>query len=307
METLKFTGVLAAHAMPFNTDYSIDYQTLSEDVKYLCGSGCIEGVVTNAHAAECDLLTFEERIRVLKTVLSVTKGSFPVIAGVGADSTYEMVKMAQEAEKNGASAVLVFPPNSWIAGKPHKAPFHYYKALSEGINIPIIAYQYPVWRGKACYSPEQLLDIAGIEKVIAIKDAIWDYCIFEEECAFLREKAPHIQILSANDEFLLPSYMVAADATLVSYGALAPYEIYQMLNYAKEEKYRQAKEIYDRMIPFTKSIYSAAARSSMRARSKEALVLMGRFKNSVVRPPLLPLTGEERKEMAAAVKQSGLN
>lgn len=40
----------------------------------------------------------------------------PVVAGVYADNTREAVQLAREAERSGASALLIFAPNPFAGG-----------------------------------------------------------------------------------------------------------------------------------------------------------------------------------------------
>ena len=66
-----------------------------------------------------------------------------------------------------------------------------------------------------------------------------------------------------------------------------------------------ARLVNDRLDPLVRVFY-AAPFVDMHNRMKEALVLLGRLEQAVVRPPLQPISLTERQQIAAALSQSGL-
>jgi len=67
----------------------------------------------------------------------------------------------------------------------------------------------------------------------------------------------------------------------------------------------KAQLCHDRLYPLVETFYRAPW-INLHTRMKEALVMMGVLKTSVVRPPLLPLTNTEKKEIRAALETANL-
>jgi len=67
-----------------------------------------------------------------------------------------------------------------------------------------------------------------------------------------------------------------------------------------------AREIYDGVIQPLVSVVFAPPVRNYRARVKEALAAVGVLEEAHVRPPLLPLSADERRAVHEAVRRAGL-
>lgn len=77
---MKGTGV--ALVTPFNTDYSIDFDALSNIIEH-CISGGLEYLVALGTTGEGPTLNKDEKKQVYTFIAEQTKGRIPVIAGIG--------------------------------------------------------------------------------------------------------------------------------------------------------------------------------------------------------------------------------
>jgi 4-hydroxy-tetrahydrodipicolinate synthase len=66
-----------------------------------------------------------------------------------------------------------------------------------------------------------------------------------------------------------------------------------------------AQAVNDRIYPLAQAFY-APPFLDMHNRMKEALVLLGRVKRAVVRPPLMKLSGDEIARIKAALEAAGV-
>src|SRR5262245_19100227 len=101
-------GVLPVILVPVEEDYSIDFATLKREVDWLFDCS-VDGVVL-AMVSEIFRFTDEERDKLVRAVVSATKGRGPVIASVGAESIPQLLRNAKSAEASGASALMAIPP-----------------------------------------------------------------------------------------------------------------------------------------------------------------------------------------------------
>jgi dihydrodipicolinate synthase/N-acetylneuraminate lyase len=142
----EISGVLPVLAVPFNKDGSLDLDSIPKLVEH-CISNKANGVVIFGLASELYKLNDSERIQILEKVISSVNSRVPVIVGTEHSGTLAAVARSIEAEKLGASALMLYPP-TFI--KPDEANvLSYFKAVGSAVKIPIIIQDAPAWTGVA--------------------------------------------------------------------------------------------------------------------------------------------------------------
>ena len=140
----EISGVLPVLAVPFNRDGSLDLDSIPKLVEH-CISNKANGVVIFGLASELYKLNDSERIQILEKVISSVNSRVPVIVGTEHSGTLAAVARSIEAEKLGASALMLYPP-TFI--KPDEANvLSYFKAVGSAVKIPIIIQYAPAWTG----------------------------------------------------------------------------------------------------------------------------------------------------------------
>ena len=132
-----------------NERFEIDDDSLENYIKWIT-SFRIGGLAVNVDTGEGPHLFPEERVRVLKIVSEVVKGRVPIIAGLPARFTAEAIKLAREAKEAGADALLVFPIPAFIGGDSSEVVYRYHKAIAEGADMPLVAFQLQPALGGIC-------------------------------------------------------------------------------------------------------------------------------------------------------------
>ena len=130
----KISGVLPVLHTPFTESDDIDFDVLAKEVDHVFDAGS-DGVVV-ALASELTRLTTEERLELTRRVPEMVDGRGTVTISVGAETTKEAVFYAEAAEKAGADAVMAIPPV--MTEIPEEKKFDYYRAIHDGIGIPIV-------------------------------------------------------------------------------------------------------------------------------------------------------------------------
>jgi 4-hydroxy-tetrahydrodipicolinate synthase len=137
-------GVLPVLAVPFLRDGSIDLDSIPQLVEY-CITSKADGVVIFGLASELYKLSDSERIAILKKVIVSVNSRVPVIVGTEHSGTQAAVARSVEAEKLGASALMLYPP-TFV--KPDEANvFSYFRAVGSAVSIPVIIQDAPAWTG----------------------------------------------------------------------------------------------------------------------------------------------------------------
>ena len=103
-------------------------------------------------------------------MVRIVAGRVPLVIGVGAAGTKEMVELARHAESVGADAVLVVSPFYWKVGE--EALFRHSATVAESVGIPVVIYNLPTLTG-IDLSPSLVARIADeCPNAVGIKDTV---------------------------------------------------------------------------------------------------------------------------------------
>jgi 4-hydroxy-tetrahydrodipicolinate synthase len=296
-------GVIPATLLILNDDMSIDEK---QTRKHLADCALVDGVsavTVNGHASEVHACDFDEQKRILVTSLEEVGDKVPLINGIYADGSMEAAKLAAMAAKEGASALLVFPPNSMQMGgqlRPEMALEHY-KRIAGATDLPIIAFQYPMAGGLG-YTFETLLKLFdAVPTIKAIKDWSNDAMLHEKHIRTFQALPRPITVLTTHSSWLMASLTMGANGLLSGAGSVIADLQVALFRAVKAGDLTLAQTINDRIYPLAQAFY-APPFLDMHNRMKEALVLLGRVDKAVVRPPLMKISAEERARLQAALK-----
>ncbi len=303
---MRFRGVIPANLLPFKGDLTIDEAAYRKHLSWLANTKGVTGIAVNGHAAEVASLSREERRRALAIALDEVGGKVPLIAGIYADGTQEAVELAQDAKVGGAAGILVFPPTLFMWGaqvKPDMVLRHF-STIADRVDIPIVVFEYPPASGIG-YSHETLGELCKIPSVAAVKDWSNDIVAFELNLRALRQSDRPVAMLSSFTMSLFATFVLGADGCISGMGSVAADLQAELFEAVQQGDLPRARAINDRLDPLVRVFY-APPFVDMHNRMKEALALLGRIPAAHVRPPLTPVSEEERTRIRLALKASGL-
>ena len=110
-------GVVPAVLLPFHEDLSIDEASFRAHLRDVAGVRGLSAITVNAHSTEVASCTSDEQRRVMEIAGEEVGGNLPIIHGVWADGSLEAARIARQAQRGGASALLVFPPAPFTLGQ----------------------------------------------------------------------------------------------------------------------------------------------------------------------------------------------
>lgn len=293
-------GLIPATLTPMDRDFNVDYGQLEDYIKWLLSFG-IGGLAVNVDTGEGPQLFEEEKIEIIKTVSNVVKGKVPIVAGLHARNTMEAAASAKKYKEAGADGLLVFPHPAFIGQPSEDVVYEYHNAISRSADIPLILFNLQPALGGVEYTRSALQKLSEIKNVVALKEASFDARKFVEIARMLRQLPRKITLLTGNDNFIYESLVLGAEGGLLGFGTIAVGEQVEMFDLAGEGRYEEAYEIWDRVLPLEEAIFAPPVRN-YRARLKEALVMMGVLKTSYVRPPLMPISADERERIRSILK-----
>ncbi|MEM3979741.1 MAG: dihydrodipicolinate synthase family protein [Ignisphaera sp.] len=293
--------LIPAILTPMKADYSIDFDQMEKYLKWLL-SFDIGGLAVAVDTGEGPSLYKHEKLELIKFVSQIVKGRVPVVAGLQAINTMDAVETAKQLKEVGADALLVFPHTSFIGYPNEDVVYHYHKALSDNVEIPLIAFNLQPALGGVEYSVKAIEMLSSLKTVVAIKEASFDAKKFIDIVRTINKLKNKIMVLTGNDNFIYESLVLGAEGGLLGFGTIAVKEQVEMFNLVAKKKYPEALEIWELILPLEEVIFAPPVRN-YRVRLKEALTMMGVLETTYARPPLQPISNEEREKIRAVLKQ----
>jgi 4-hydroxy-tetrahydrodipicolinate synthase len=302
-----FRGILPALQLPYRNDLSIDETELRRFARWLSGHQGIGGLVTNGHTGEVFALSAGERAHVTRIVAGEVGTAMPVISGICAEGMAEAVEHALMAREAGATGLLVMPPHYWLRfGMQPKHVIDHFTAIGEAAQINLIVHVYPAWT-KASYSSELLADLVRLPWVSTIKIGTREMSKYGRDIAAIRAANPRCTILTCHDEYLLASMVQGVDGALVGFASFIPEWIVNLYQAVCEGDLKRAMSIQQQIDALKEVVYASGEPSGdAHARMKTAMMLAGRFRSNLTRPPIQAPTGAVLERIREAVDRSGV-
>lgn len=302
--SLNLHGIVPACVTTFDADGSFDEASYRRYLQWLLPQGPV-ALAINADTGEGPHLRPAERDRVLRVAVEEA-GDVPIVAGLSASFTAQAVEEAKRAEEAGAAGLLVFPIPAY-QGLPldPAIPVAYHEAIARGCTLPLIAFQLQPALGGVIFSDETLRRIAGIDSVVAMKEASFDARLYLATRRMLERLDRKIDLLTGNDNFIFESFVMGAEGALIGFGTLATELQVEMVRLTREDRWAEARAIWERILPLEEAVYAAPVRD-YRARTKVALRALGVIESTTMRPPLMPVGQDAEAAVRSALEAAGL-
>lgn len=307
---VEFKGIYAANITPFDRDGStIRSDELGRLFLDLKQAG-VAGMVCNGHAGEGELLSREEKVGVLKLARRVLGSDYPLVAGVHALPTWELVEQVAEAKDAGADAVMLCAPPlfAWHADRHPDFGIAQIRAVAEAFaDMPIVLFQYSP-NNPFYYRPEALARICReIPQVKAIKMATnIDVSQYEEEVRAIRSVSRKVYLLPANGRTFYYAFQLQPDGALSGSANFCPVHDVELFEAVKRGELKRAKELHDRIYPIFRLVYRDPY-VYLHIRYKYCAWLLGKISSPAVRSPLVPLPPDEVSALREGLRASGFD
>jgi 4-hydroxy-tetrahydrodipicolinate synthase len=235
-------GVFPALVTPFKKDEELDEEGMRRLLDFLMPH--VDGVVVNGTTGEFVYMSEEERNRAIEVVVEHVDGRKKVIAGTGASSTKETVKLTQDAMDRGADAALVVTP--YYFNPSWKEIYEHFDKVNE-VGLPIILYNIPQCANvhQRWWTTEGLI---YLDNVIGVKDSSGDLPYMAALFEKFRGRA---SILCGHDEVGIAALAEGADGLILASANLIPdiwQRIYEHVGKGQLEEARQLQEKIQKLV-----------------------------------------------------------
>lgn len=291
-----FEGIFVELPTPFTTDASeIDEANIDRQVTRLINAG-VHGIVPTASTGEFTTLSLGEHMRVIERVVAAADGRVPVIAGTGALTTQNAMKLSERAADVGAAAVLVVAP--YYGGLKGELLTSYLTSVADAARVPLVYYHIPGATGIEL-SADQIADLGRIRGVDYVKETSGDVSILSSLLMGERDK-----ITTFNGWDTLSFYGLVNGAKACIWGAASIFpelsvQLWEAISV--RGNLHEAREVWTKLWPVCQFLGTVKYAAGVKA----GLDLIGASAGPV-RLPLKVLSEDNRHRLSELLRMAGL-
>jgi 4-hydroxy-tetrahydrodipicolinate synthase len=319
----RIRGVLAPVVTPFKSNLAPDSKRFIAHCKWLLSQNC--GLAVFGTNSEANSLSMEERAMLLDELVAAGVDPSRMMPGTGCCSIMETVKLTKQAVGNGCAGVLMLPP-FYYKDVNEEGLYRYFSEVVQRVGdarLKIYLYHIPPVAvvGITTGLVERLL-AAYPNAIAGMKDSSGDwnntktfleaFAVRAGRAASTARAARTFDVFVGSESFLLANMRNGGVGTISATANLNPAAIFKL--YTEWVRSRtggnaaaQADlEGQQAKLNVVREVFSSRKFPSMIAALKQAIALYADDPAwRTVRPPLVELTPEQAKTLAAELKAIG--
>ena len=289
-----FRGSLVALVTPMHADGRIDQESLAKLVEFHVANDT-DAIVAVGTTGESATLSEKEHCQAIKHIVEMSNNRVPVIAGTGANSTLEAIKLTRCAMEAGADACLLVTP---YYNKPtQEGLYQHYKKIAESVAIPQILYNVP-GRTALDMMPETVIRLAEIPNIIGIKEATGD---LERARQIMDACGDRLDIYSGDDATAMEMILMGGKGDISVTANIEPKMMHEMCSAALDGDRATAEAINNKLNQLHNKLFVESNPIPV----KWALYEMGMIPEGI-RLPLTVLDEQYHEVVRQAMQQARL-
>jgi len=290
-----FKGAGVAIVTPFTENYKVNYEKLGELIDFQIENGT-DAIIICGTTGESATLTMEEHKEVIRYCIKRVAKRVPVIAGTGSNCTMTAIELSQDAEKDGADALLVVTP--YYNKATQRGLIEHYSMISEAVGIPIVMYNVPSRTG-CNILPATAVEIAKKNKnVVAIKDASGNLA---QTAQMLYLADGCLDVYSGNDDEVVPLLSLGGIGVISVLSNIAPKAAHDMVMSYLNGDHETARKLQLKMMPLISALFCEVSPIPVKA----AMNLLG-MEAGPLRRPLTEIEPQNLEKLKKAMTDFGL-
>ena len=305
-ETLR--GIWTSLPYHFTDEDTLDEAAIRRNVEIVISDLKVDGHYSDGNVAEFWSMPLAERQRAQEVMVEATAGRVPLMAGTHHQSAAEALALTRHAQDIGCDFAILLTP--YIAARNDRAVLEFFRYIAERVEIGLVLFNSP---GAAHpISPALAVELAKIANVCAMKQADTN----PETTLRLEEAVGDLITISVADETVwFHSMTQLGHRWLLTY---TPH-MYQVAGWLPIRDYTElvmagdiaaAANISAGLTPLrmvnARWILEPWRLGRMPIAAMKAWMEMLGMEGGRVRPPVLPISRDEREELGADLERAGL-
>lgn len=292
--TLVWKGVMPAITTQFSLSGELDLKAFIKNLNAQVNAGA-SGIILGGTLGEASTLTAVEKAQLVKTTLKEVGEKVLVVLNIAEQSTQDAISAAKSAQGQGAHGLMLLPPMRYKA--TDRETVAYFDEIAKATTLPIMIYNNPV-----DYKIEVTLDMFDALKsnpnINAVKESTRDITNVTRMRNRFNDR---FAILCGVDTLAVEALMMGADGWVAGLVNAFPQETCAIYHYIKQGEFNKALSINRWFMPLLELDISPQLVQNIKL--CEVATGLG---TGHVRPPRLPLIGEEEKRVLTIIQQ-GIN
>lgn len=290
--TVNWKGVYPAVTTKFFEDGSLDLATFEKNINAQIEAG-VHGIILGGSLGEASTLKNTEKLELVQKTLELVDSKIPVIMNIAEKTTPDAINTARDAEKLGASGLMMLPPMQYKADD--RETVEYFKTVAESTDLPIMIYNNPVDYG-ITVKLDMFEELIEFENIQAVKESTRDTT---NVTRMINRFDDRLKILCGVDTLALESMVLGASGWVAGLVCAFPRETVAIYRLVKANRIEEALKIYRWFMP----LLELDINTKLVQNIKLAEVAAG-IGTEYVRQPRLRLAGEERKQVLDVINTS---
>src|SRR5437870_8909653 len=303
--TQRIRGVLAPVVTPFNSDLLPDRERFIRHCQWLLSQNC--GLAVFGTNSEANSMSAKERMTLLDALVAAGIDPSRMMPGTGCCSMTETVELTAHAVKHGCAGVLMLPP-FYYKNISEEGLYRYFSEVVQRVGdarLKIYLYHIPPVAivGITPNLVERLLK-AYPNAIAGMKDSSGDW---KNTKTFLDAFATDgFDVFVGSESFLLANMRNGGVGTISATANVSPaaiQKLYRQWNTADDADNADQQQS---KLNVVREVFTSRKFPSMIVALKQAIAIYANDPEwTRVRPPLVELTTEQAKLLAAELKAIG--
>ena len=292
MKTHRWQGVYPALTTKFTPDYRLDRAAMEEHFAWQINCG-VDGLIVCGSLGENSVLSTDEKLEVLRIAASVSEGRVPVLMTVAEGSTADGISLCERAAREGADGFMVLPGMRYVSDR--RETIAHYRAIARTSPRPIMVYNNPIAYG-VDVTPDMFHELADETSIVAIKESSDNV---RRVTDIIHCTGSRYAVFCGVDDLAMEAMLMGACGWVAGLVDALPAETVAVYRLIRDARLEDARKIYRWFSPLLHLDVSKKLVQNIKL--VESIVGVG---TETVRPPRLPLAGEERDQVIALVRQA---
>lgn len=288
---MTWSGVFPAATTKMTASGALDLPAMQASIERLVKGG-VSGVIVLPMLGENAALTQAEKDQVVPAAREAVAGRVPLLSGLAELSTDDAVAAATHYRKLGAEGLMVFPSLAYRTDR--RETIAWYKAVATG-GLPIMIYNNPI-AYKVDVDVPTLEGLAGVPEIVAVKEETGD---IRRVTDLYNAFGDRFDIFCGVDDLILESLALGVVGWVSGMTNAWPDQCVKLFNAAKAGDFKAALPLYRLMTPAFH--LDTDVKLVQYIKLAEHLVYGA---PEHIRPPRLPLEGEERARVEAVIRKT---
>jgi 4-hydroxy-tetrahydrodipicolinate synthase len=287
-------GSIVAIVTPMQEDGSLDKDGLKNLIDWHIAEGT-DAIVIVGTTGESATVSVDEHCELIRLAVEHCAGRIPVIAGAGANSTAEAIRLTRFAKEAGADATLQVVP--YYNRPTQEGMFRHFSAIAAAVDLPIILYNVP-GRTVADMSNETIVRLSQVPNIVGVKDATGN---IGRGIALLKDVPKSFAVYSGDDPTAMALMFCGGAGNISVTANVAPRAMHELCEAAMAGDIARAVAINNTVLDLHAKLFVEPNPVPV----KWALAEMGKMPAGL-RLPLAPLSASFHATVRDALRDAGI-